>query len=96
MTGRDHWDHIYETKRPTEVSWYRAHLDTSLELIEQAAPNRSSPIIDVGAGEATLVDDLLRRGYTDMTVLDISNTASQASARVSEMPPRASSGSAGT
>jgi SAM-dependent methyltransferase len=72
---REHWERVYETKRPTEVSWYRAHLDTSLALIEKAAAVRTSGIIDVGAGEATLVDDLLARHYSDVTVLDISDTA---------------------
>jgi ubiquinone/menaquinone biosynthesis C-methylase UbiE len=60
------------------VSWYRAHLDTSLALVDQAAPDRRSAIIDVGGGEATLVDDLLARGYSDVTVLDISAAALEA------------------
>jgi SAM-dependent methyltransferase len=74
-SGREHWDHVYQTKDATQVSWYRAHLETSLALIEHAAPERSSAIIDVGGGESTLVDDLLARGYADVTLLDISSTA---------------------
>src|SRR5262249_48873493 len=66
---------IYGTKAPDQVSWYRAHLEASLQLIERAAPNPSTSIIDVGGGESTLVDDLLRRGYQNITVLDISQTA---------------------
>jgi len=73
--ARQHWDHVYETKAATEVSWYRPHLDTSLALIDQAATDRTSAIIDVGGGESTLVDDLVARGYADVTVLDISSTA---------------------
>jgi SAM-dependent methyltransferase len=76
--AREHWDRVYQTKLATEVSWYRAHLDTSLGLIEQAAPDRRSAIIDVGGGEATLVDDLIQRGYDDVSVLDISRTALEA------------------
>ena len=72
---REHWDRVYKTKQPTEVSWYRPHLDTSLALIEQAAPDRAAALIDVGGGESTLVDDLLARGYRDVTVLDLSQTA---------------------
>jgi SAM-dependent methyltransferase len=75
MTPKEHWDAIYRTKPPEAVSWYRPHLEISLDLIERAAPGRSTAIIDVGGGESTLVDDLLRRGYTDLTVLDISQTA---------------------
>jgi 2-polyprenyl-3-methyl-5-hydroxy-6-metoxy-1,4-benzoquinol methylase len=66
---------IYGDKGPTAVSWYRPHLETSLELIERVAAGRSSSIIDVGGGESTLVDDLLAGGYEDVTVLDISRTA---------------------
>lgn len=76
-----HWESIYAHKAPGEVSWYRPHLETSLALIEQAAIGRSTSIIDVGAGTSTLVDDLLARGYTDVTVLDISQTAIDANKR---------------
>jgi SAM-dependent methyltransferase len=75
MTTREHWDRVYQTKAATEVSWYRAHLETSLGLIEQVAPGRTSAIIDVGGGESTLVDDLVERGYRDVSVLDIARTA---------------------
>ena len=64
MDVQTHWEGIYRQKAPDEVSWYRRHLETSLALIEQEAPERSAAIMDVGAGESTLVDDLLARGYT--------------------------------
>jgi 2-polyprenyl-3-methyl-5-hydroxy-6-metoxy-1,4-benzoquinol methylase len=72
---RSHWERVYQTKRPDEVSWYRAHLETSLALIEEAAPDRDARIIDVGGGESTLVDDLLGHGYRNVSVLDLSSTA---------------------
>jgi SAM-dependent methyltransferase len=75
MNVRNHWEKIYATKSSESVSWYRAHLETSLALIERAAPARSASIIDVGGGESTLVDDLLARGYRNLTVLDVSPTA---------------------
>jgi 2-polyprenyl-3-methyl-5-hydroxy-6-metoxy-1,4-benzoquinol methylase len=75
MDVQNHWEKIYGDKGPTAVSWYRPHLETSLELIERVAAGRSSSIIDVGGGESTLVDDLLAGGYEDVTVLDISRTA---------------------
>ena len=63
------------TAHRTQFSWYRPHLETSLELIERVAPGRSASIIDVGSGESTLVDDLLVHGYSNLTVLDISQVA---------------------
>jgi 2-polyprenyl-3-methyl-5-hydroxy-6-metoxy-1,4-benzoquinol methylase len=70
-----HWEKVYKSKAPEAVSWYRAHLETSLALVERATQARSAAIIDIGGGESTLVDDLLLRGYTNVTVTDISQTA---------------------
>jgi len=74
MNQQLHWETVYRTKAPEAVSWYAPHLDTSLALIERTA-TRDSAIIDVGGGEATLVDDLLARDYRDLSVLDISAEA---------------------
>jgi 2-polyprenyl-3-methyl-5-hydroxy-6-metoxy-1,4-benzoquinol methylase len=75
MDTKTHWEKIYGTKAPETVSWYRPHLETSLTLIERAARDKLASIIDVGGGESTLVDDLLVRGYQNLAVLDISQTA---------------------
>jgi SAM-dependent methyltransferase len=75
MATGSHWENIYRTKAPNAVSWYCSHLDRSLALIESASPDRKAGIIDVGGGASTLVDDLLARGYRDLTVLDVSQTA---------------------
>jgi len=75
MDPKAHWEKVYRTKEPNEVSWYRPHLDVSLKLIEESAPEREARIIDVGGGESTLVDDLLARGYCELSVLDLSSTA---------------------
>lgn len=75
MDARAHWEKVYQTKAPDAVSWYRAHLEKSLALIERAAATPSDSIIDIGGGESTLVDDLLLRGYKNLTVVDISQTA---------------------
>lgn len=75
MTTKAHWESVYQTKAVDEVSWYRPHLEVSLRLIEQATTDTASAVIDVGGGEATLVDDLVTSGYSDVTVLDISQAA---------------------
>ena len=75
MDTKTHWEKVYSTKAAGTVSWYRAHLETSLTLIERAARDYSASIIDVGGGESTLVDDLLAAGYKNITVLDVSQTA---------------------
>jgi 2-polyprenyl-3-methyl-5-hydroxy-6-metoxy-1,4-benzoquinol methylase len=72
---KTHWEQIYAGKAPEAVSWYRPHLETSLGRIEHAIAGYSASIIDIGGGESTLVDDLLARGYQNITVLDVSQTA---------------------
>jgi len=78
MSIQTHWESIYGSKAPDAVSWYRPHLEVSLDLIERCAAGASASIIDVGAGESTLVDDLVSRGYREITVLDVSKTAIEA------------------
>lgn len=76
MTGsKTHWENIYTVKKPDEVSWYRAHLDHSLEMILQTGVKKDGAIIDVGGGSSTLVDDLLEAGFSNLSVLDISGNA---------------------
>jgi len=75
MDPRSHWETVYRTKPAAEVSWYRPHLEVSLQLIEEAAPDRDAQIIDVGGGESTLVDDLIARDYRNVCVLDVAMAA---------------------
>ena len=73
--SRSHWDDVYATKAETAVSWFQPHSIRSLELIDSASPDRKVSVIDVGGGASTLVDDLLARGFGDVTVLDIAEPA---------------------
>jgi SAM-dependent methyltransferase len=85
MSAKDHWEAVYARRAPDQVSWFRPHLDRSLAFIERAGLTRDAAIIDVGGGPSTLVDDLLARGHTNVTVLDISATAiDTAKARLGE------------
>lgn len=72
--AKTHWDGVYGRVAHDAVSWYRPHLETSLRLIQSAAGPDAS-IIDVGGGHSTLVDDLVQRGYRNVTVLDVSEVA---------------------
>lgn len=75
MESREHWEAVYQAKAADQVSWYRPHLEQSLAWIAQSGVDRAAAIIDVGGGEATLVDDLLAQDFLDITVLDISSAA---------------------
>ena len=69
-----HWENVYSTKQPTEVSWFEAEPTISLNLLEPMLP-QGGKIIDVGGGASFLVDRLVSKGTWDITVLDISSTA---------------------
>jgi SAM-dependent methyltransferase len=87
--GPEHWEKVYAAKPEAQTSWFRPHLDESLRLLDQLALPTQSPIIDVGTGRSTLVDDLLARGFTDLTALDISGEAlAQSHARLGESAAR--------
>jgi SAM-dependent methyltransferase len=75
MTTRQHWERVYESKAPSEVSWFQEHASLSLTMIERTGMPLSAAILDVGAGASTLVDDLLARGRSNVTVLDVSGIA---------------------
>jgi SAM-dependent methyltransferase len=78
-----HWEQVYTNKAAESVSWYQPRPETSLACIADSGVAPSAPLIDVGGGASTLVDHLLERGHTDVTVLDIASHAlKQAQARL--------------
>lgn len=75
MKEKEHWENVYTTKKSNEVSWFQEHAHRSLKIIQTANIAKTNTIIDVGGGASTLVDDLLDRGYENLTVLDLSRAA---------------------
>src|SRR3989344_4638645 len=73
--AKEHWEHIYQTKEPNEVSWYQEKPETSLNLISETGIEKKAKIIDVGAGASELVDNLLALGFRNITALDVSSNA---------------------
>lgn len=79
MADAQHWEHVYRTKEPNAVSWYRPHLDRSLALVEACGLGPEASIVDIGGGASTLVDDLLDRGFSRIAVLDLAGPALEVS-----------------
>ena len=73
-----HWENIFNTKDTTKVSWYQPVPETSLMIIENLALPKSAKIIDAGCGDSCLPDHLLQQGYTNITLVDISEKALEA------------------
>jgi len=72
---KSHWEKIYKTKPSSEVSWHEDTPITSLDFIKQLHLPKSAKIFDNGGGDSFLVDYLLKLGYENITVLDISEVA---------------------
>ena len=72
---RQHWDKVYTSIPPGEVSWYQPVPAVSLAFFEELGVAKDAAIIDVGGGDGLLADHLLEKGYSDITVLDISSAA---------------------
>lgn len=72
---KQHWETIYETKSPEQVSWTQEVPKTSLDFIRSFGVDKTARIIDIGGGDSKLVDQLLNNGYENITVLDISAKA---------------------
>jgi ubiquinone/menaquinone biosynthesis C-methylase UbiE len=75
MQMKEHWEKVYTTKSPDNVSWFQPHAEMSMRLIHDTGLGRDAAIIDVGGGASTLVDDLLDNDYRSITVLDLSGAA---------------------
>jgi 2-polyprenyl-3-methyl-5-hydroxy-6-metoxy-1,4-benzoquinol methylase len=77
-TGRRaHWQNVYQSKSEQQVSWSQPSPQPSLGLVEKFASDKHVSIVDVGGGASRLVDALLDRGFEDLTVLDLSDSALQ-------------------
>ena len=72
---KDHWENVFSTKQSNEVSWTQAYPHASLNYIKLLQLPLTASIIDVGGGDSNLVVHLLDLGFTDLTVLDISEKA---------------------
>jgi cyclopropane fatty-acyl-phospholipid synthase-like methyltransferase len=72
---KKHWETVYETKNPNQVSWTQEIPKTSLDFIKSFDLTKKSKIIDIGGGDSKLVDFLIEEGFENITVLDISAKA---------------------
>ncbi len=73
--NKKHWETVYESKSPEEVSWTQKYPKTSMEFIRSLGLPKTAKIIDIGGGDSNLADHLLDEGYENITVLDISAKA---------------------
>ncbi|MFN5628503.1 MAG: class I SAM-dependent methyltransferase [Bacteroidota bacterium] len=70
-----HWENIYATKDLQSVSWYQSKPEPSLQFVKDFNIPKDAKIIDVGGGDSLFIDYLIDLGYSNLTVVDISEVA---------------------
>jgi len=75
-----HWDAVYEGRNTASLSWFQSTLQVSLELTEVLGVAPDAAVIDIGGGASLFVDQLVARGFYDVSVLDVSEAALRAAA----------------
>ena len=84
-SDQQHWREVYEQRAPDQLSWFEAIPERSLALIEATDLGREAEILDAGGGASGLAGELLKAGYSDVTVADLSVAAlEQAQADLAE------------
>ncbi len=76
MSGtHEHWEGVYQAKATDEVSWYQPEATTSLALVDALAVGTDVGVVDIGAGASPFLPSLARRGFRDLTAVDLSAAA---------------------
>ncbi len=75
MERKQHWEKVFRTKDTSQVSWHQQEPSTSLRLIEELHLPKTANIIEVGSGDSLLGHYLIEKGYSKITLLDISEKA---------------------
>lgn len=73
--NRAHWERVYLLNSPEAVSWYEAEPRGSLAIIDALGLDPHAAIVDVGGGASRLAVELVGRGHSDVTVMDIAGRA---------------------
>ncbi len=81
MDPLEHWSQVYKARRPDQLSWFQPSPEPSLAALDGIRAHPSQSLIDVGAGASVFADTLLKRGWTDVTLLDIAEPALDATRR---------------
>ena len=69
---RAHWEQVYETKTPQQVSWTQEDPQPSLEWILGVNLPPDAFIVDSGGGRSSLAEKLVEAGWSNVEVFDIS------------------------
>jgi len=75
MDVKFHWNKTYENKTTEKLGWYEDYPEPSLRLIKKCNFDKDATLLNVGVGESTLIDELVKLRYTNIIGSDISSIA---------------------
>jgi 2-polyprenyl-3-methyl-5-hydroxy-6-metoxy-1,4-benzoquinol methylase len=70
-----HWNNAYLNSPEEKLGWFETDLTPTLKLVSKTNLEKSARILNVGAGSTTLIDELIKLGYTDLIASDLSEVA---------------------
>lgn len=72
---KNHWNNTYLNNPEEKLGWYETDLSPTINLISKTGLNKSAQILNIGSGSTTLIDELLKIGYSNLIATDISKFA---------------------
>ncbi len=75
LNHKSHWENVYQSKEDAELGWYEPYPETTLNLIDKCNLSKEALVLNVGAGTTTLIDGLIKAGYSNIIANDLSKIA---------------------
>lgn len=72
---QNHWNAAYLKTSIDKLGWFENKATPSIDLIKECNLPKDALIFNAGAGATTLISDLLKVGFTNIIVNDISSVA---------------------
>ena len=72
---KEHWNKVYLNCSEEKLGWYESDSSPTLNLVSKTSLNKSATILNVGAGSTILIDELLKKGYSNIIATDLSEIA---------------------
>lgn len=74
---QEHWNKVYATRAVERLGWYEPVPEPSLRLLDACRLAQNEPVLDVGVGASTFIDQVLAAGFRRVIAADISAAALQ-------------------
>ena len=72
---KEHWNKAYASKPLDKLGWFEPDVSATIKLLEKAGISTRDRVLNVGAGNTTLIDELLVKGYSSVIASDLSDVS---------------------